>query len=143
MIAGHEDKITIEDRGHSTPCHVWIGAHNSNGYGLVRVGDRVRTAHRLSYELEHGEIRAGLGLDHLCCVRACVNAAHLEPVTTAENNRRGSRTRLTPADVEEIRAASGVSNVKLADQYGVSPAWISRIRSGRSANRKGPQPAWA
>ena len=27
-------------------------------------------------------------MDHLCCVRDCVNPDHLEPVTQAENNRR-------------------------------------------------------
>jgi hypothetical protein len=34
-------------------------------------------------------LRDGLDLDHLCRVRHCVNPAHLEPVTRAENLRRG------------------------------------------------------
>lgn len=32
---------------------------------------------------------AGLGLDHLCRVRRCVNPAHLEPVTDRVNILRG------------------------------------------------------
>ncbi|MGH9151353.1 MAG: HNH endonuclease [Acidimicrobiales bacterium] len=35
----------------------------------------------------------GLTLDHLCRDRRCVNPAHLEPVTVAENLRRGHRAR--------------------------------------------------
>ena len=35
-----------------------------------------------------GPIPEGLTLDHLCRVRACVNPAHLEPVTLRENTLR-------------------------------------------------------
>lgn len=35
-----------------------------------------------------GAITHGLELDHLCRVRRCINPAHLEPVTHAENTRR-------------------------------------------------------
>lgn len=38
-----------------------------------------------------GPIPEGLHLDHLCRVRRCVNPAHLEPVTQAENNYRQAR----------------------------------------------------
>jgi HNH endonuclease len=70
-------------------CWLWTAARTHGGYGqfgLAR-GKAVR-AHRLAYELTIGPIPDGLELDHLCRVRNCVNPAHLEPVTHAENMRR-------------------------------------------------------
>lgn len=70
-------------------CWLWIGSKN-RGYGAFNPthGSSVR-AHRYAYELLVGPIPDGLTLDHLCRVRACVNPAHLEPVTRGENVRLG------------------------------------------------------
>lgn len=74
----------------ATGCWEWQGACAAwNGYGLFRDG-RVHKAHRFAYEHFVGPIPDGLELDHLCRVRRCVNPAHLEPVTHAENMARSS-----------------------------------------------------
>lgn len=65
-------------------CWVWLGSVMPNGYG--RQGSEL--AHRLVYELLVGPIPDGLTLDHLCRCKRCVNPAHLEPVTAAENTAR-------------------------------------------------------
>ena len=52
-------------------------------------------AHRYSMILAGHVLTDGHTIDHLCRVRLCVNLAHLEEVTYAENLRR--RPRLAPA----------------------------------------------
>jgi hypothetical protein len=60
-----------------------------NRYGRIMVEGRVKMAHRLAYELAVGPISEGLTIDHLCRRTACINPAHLESVTVAENILRG------------------------------------------------------
>lgn len=76
-------KVTKTDR-----CWLWTGSLQSRGYGCVGFGGKRYLAHRLAYEWLVGPIPDGLTIDHLCRVKACVNPAHLEPVTGAENTRR-------------------------------------------------------
>ncbi len=78
-----------------SPCVLWQGARNNNGYGVRTVCQRQVLAHRYAYEMERGPIPDGLELDHLCRVRECVNPAHLEPVTHAENMRRSAPAQKT------------------------------------------------
>jgi hypothetical protein len=71
-------------------CWLWVGTrHHKTGHGKFWLNNRTMQAHRVAYELLVGPIPDGLTLDHLCRVRACVNPAHLEPVTLEENVARG------------------------------------------------------
>ncbi len=70
---------------------MWSACHNGGGYGMFKLGGRMRLTHRLTYRLSHGEIPRALEIDHLCRVRNCCNPAHLEAVTRLENVRRGNQ----------------------------------------------------
>lgn len=73
-------------------CWRWTGSKSkTTGYGKMRVSCKDRLVHRLSYETFVGPIKDGLCIDHLCFVRDCINPAHLEQVTHAENSRRRTR----------------------------------------------------
>ena len=73
----------------SAACVLWTGALDRRGYGRQRVGQRRIMAHRVVWELLVGPIPDGATLDHLCRTPACVNPAHLEPVSQRENVLRG------------------------------------------------------
>ncbi len=71
-------------------CWLWTGTRFNAGYGRARFEGADTLAHRTIYRLLAGPIPDGLQLDHLCRVRACVNPAHLEPVTCRVNLLRGN-----------------------------------------------------
>jgi hypothetical protein len=80
------------DAKHSTDengCWLWTGGIAPHGYGIFWFEGKSVSAHRWSWERANGPVPDGLELDHLCRVRHCVNPEHLEPVTRAENHRRG------------------------------------------------------
>lgn len=81
-------KCVVEE---STGCVIWDGEIAQGGYGRMWIRGANRRIHRVSYEVHVGQIPSGLVIDHLCRNRRCVNHAHLEPVTPAENMRRSPR----------------------------------------------------
>lgn len=83
----------VVDHSDAKACWIWVGPI-AHGYGVVniRVCGKWRTvrAHRVAYEAMRGVIPDGLVIDHLCMNKRCVNPAHMEVVTNAENTVRAT-----------------------------------------------------
>lgn len=91
----------VDRSGGPDACWPWTGATNGKGYGVLqrgRRGEGLIRAHRLAYELAHGEVGDDVVIDHEChnrdascpggdsCVhRRCCNPAHLVASSNRDN----------------------------------------------------------
>ncbi len=129
----------------SDDCWEWTGHTNPAGYGMIAAADGKRTAHRVSYELEHGSIPQGACIRHSCDNPRCVNPAHLIPGTTQDNvndrvtkgrskNLAGelhANSKLSAREVKEIRASS-LSLGELSAIYGIAKPTVCKVRNNQS-----------
>ena len=132
-----QDNYTVEERGYSTPCWMFKnprrGGHKPAGkYNTVRIGGKEVYAHRAMYEQEVGPIPDGLVIDHLCRESRCIRPDHLEPVTDAENVRRGSRPKISLEIARIIRSQQGIRSARaLAREYRVTEFLIYQVWQGK------------
>lgn len=122
-----------------TGCWNWMGSVVHSGYGMFKLEDKARLAHRVSYAFRFGPIPDGLCVLHGCDNRRCVNPDHLSLGDNSENmvdmivKQRGT-ARLTEAQVIAIRseyAAGGVSQNELAMKFGIGSTQVCRIVQGK------------
>lgn len=117
-------------------CWEWSGALEREGYGkLWLTGNRTALAHRLSWEIHHGEVPRDDVL-HRCDNRLCVNPDHLFLGTQADNvhdmvAKERHRRKLSAAQVEEVQRLLELGELQrvLAERFGVSQAAISKIKA--------------
>lgn len=148
------------ERGDPAACWLWTASLNATGYGQIGSGrgahatrERVRPllAHRVSWELHHGEPPPdNLCVCHRCDNPRCVNPGHLFLGTMGDNMRdkvakgraRSGALRgedhgnavLTQAQADSIRAriAAGEKKIDLRREFGVSRNTIRRVAGGKT-----------
>ncbi|MEC5289398.1 MULTISPECIES: HNH endonuclease signature motif containing protein [unclassified Aurantimonas] len=76
---------TSPGQGPDGVCHEWQGHKIKWGYGSFKVGDGVKKAHRIAYELAHGPVPTGMLVKHSCDNPPCCNPAHLSLGTHTGN----------------------------------------------------------
>lgn len=129
------------DRYSQADCWPFKGYIGKNGYGYISYKLKKRTAHRLAWELTHGD-PGELCVLHRCDNRRCCNPDHLFLGTVLDNQRdmvakgrqaRGEHqggSKLTTLDVQLIRWSHklGVaSQAQIARVWGVTQSNISHV----------------
>jgi hypothetical protein len=126
-----------------TPCRIWQGALDRDGYGYVMVdvdntatGRQRRPAHRWVWESVHGPLQRGLVVRHKCDNRPCYRLSHLEIGTVADNNRDARERKrhwsppaLSPSQSERVLelVAMGFTHEEIAACFGVSRHSVGRV----------------
>lgn len=122
------EKVVKQDDG----CWIWTAARIKGGYGGFMLKRRHWLAHRLAYTWLVGPIPAGHTLDHICRQPACVNPAHLQPVSLQENIERewmGLRAgAMLPPTLPQIK-----------NRYRNRPVWD---RFWEKVDRRGDDDCW-
>lgn len=123
-------------------CILWKGT-TERGYGIICMKGRNNVrAHRMAYERVYGQIPSGMDVLHKCDNPPCINQDHLFLGTQAANiadmmskgrvakGECRPQHKLISSQVLDIRArysAGGVSQYKLASEFGVCQSEISLI----------------
>lgn len=131
--------------GSTDSCWPWLGDQDGHGYGIFTYHGTRKPAHEMALSFTIGEKRLdGLDTCHSCDNPICCNPHHLRFGTRQSNvddmfargrnlvGEARANSKLTNAAVREmrLRRAMGALQKDLANDYGVSAAYVSEIVNG-------------
>lgn len=84
--------VSARIKRHTAPdpncgCLLWTAQTFGIGYGRIKILGRSYAAHRVTWELSHGPIPAGMLVCHRCDTPACVRPDHLFLGTAKDNTQ--------------------------------------------------------
>jgi hypothetical protein len=137
----------VEKSSKKNGCWLWMGSRYNPpwDYGLLKIDNKTKKAHRVAYELSHGSISDDLDVCHTCDNPPCVRPDHLFAGSGLENiqdrNRKGRQAKgekihtakLTENDVLEIRSlrGKGMTYVELSESFGVGVDYMGALCRGK------------
>lgn len=131
-----EERLAARTVKMESGCWEWLGALDTGGYGIIRVGRERKATHRLSFFLANGFWPKVCR--HTCDNPKCINPEHLLDGSTRENmmdaiERGRIGKKYTTEQVEKVREmrAEGFLYREISSEVGVSQAQISRILNGK------------
>lgn len=138
----------------SQDCWLWTANKDSLGYGMFRIGQKMRRAHRVAYEFLVGLIPDGMALCHTCDTPSCVRPSHMFLGTHQDNMRdavskkrmhpgeMSGSAKLTEAQVRDMvrRWHAGETANALAREFGVAVGTVHLIGAGKSWKHLGVVP---
>ena len=124
-------------------CHI-CNSHfkNVHGYPKMYWKGKGQNAHRVIYQMKHGDLDKKTVVRHKCDVRNCININHLELGTHKDNSQdmvRRNRhhygeinrnSKLTKKEVLQIRDLTKLySQRELAKMYNVGKTTVARVQN--------------
>ena len=129
-------------------CWPWLGYRDKEGYGQVQFWNQKpqsKLAHRVAYELQRGNIPAGMDVLHTCDYPACCRGIHFFLGNQTSNNKdrdaKGRQARgeshpsakLTTEQAVAIRQIYEPRLLKsMMAEYGVGTTTIRNIVAGKT-----------
>ncbi len=144
MIKDAMSSVDGWDSQDKTKCWIWP-RRQENGYGRCSLLGKVHRANVLSYKCANhiSVIPPKLQVAHSCGKSLCVNSSHLRLDTgkgnCADKKTHGTllfgethpKSKLTEAQVREIKTSVGITQRVLGEKYGVTSTTISAIIRGK------------
>lgn len=131
----------------NSPCWEWIADKDNRGYGHFWKGGETVYAHRVAYELAHGDIPDGLLICHICNNPSCCNPDHLYLGTGSDNikqavnegrlvtikGERHTNAKLSDEEVIKIRnlLEDGCSQSQISELFGICQQHVSKINTNK------------
>lgn len=134
----------VDKTSNPNGCWEWLGTVNHLGYGKTKFQGKHMTTHRVAWLLTYG-VTPNFLL-HSCDNAKCANPSHLREGTPQENmkdkverNRSAKgeghgMSKLKDSDVRQIKQmlASGDTQTRIAEMFGVSQFLVSCIKLGKN-----------
>lgn len=126
-------------------CIIWPPIRHRNAYLQIKLNGCVTVAHRYVCEMAHGRpTDPALLACHSCNRRNCINPNHLRWDTNQSNmadkilhgtqqiGAKNPASLLTEEQAKLVKYDTSKTSAEWATHFGVSPATISHIRTGRN-----------
>ena len=139
---------------HPDECVLWPYAITGSGYPNLSINRTNVSGHRWVCEQKHGPCPEGKEASHSCGNATCVNPHHIVWATHAENiamkrqhgtenfGEKHPTSKVTAADVRELRAAYRSLIAEWADRLGLTESQVRNIISCRSWFTQGRFDEW-